>query len=170
MKRFSMLFTSCLLVATLFGLFSYGVAFAAPVAHSIANTTCASAPSDGNCTGQDPIAQGCSGDAFTVTAGTYYIKDDRGVTIGEADLRYSTTCQSNWAKLIQYNSSCYVLGSVWVIRPAGQYPYAKELYNATFSGCGGSGYTDMVYAPGTVQAQSCGSIDGFFGGGCGPLV
>lgn len=46
------------------------------------------------CSGQDPEASGCAADAQTVA---WY--DDQGARL---ELRWSPTCQSNWAKFILY--------------------------------------------------------------------
>lgn len=80
------------LLAVLF-ILSQGTAFAATQAHHIPNTTCASSPSEGNCTGQDPVAQGCQSDAYTVA--TAYTTDGTGHNTGYVELRYSNKCQSN---------------------------------------------------------------------------
>lgn len=169
MKYLFRLLASVFVVGALFTVFSSAVAFA--------DTTCASVHKDQYCTGRDPITQGCSADAYTVPGGIYYITDNNGHNIGEAQLRYSSTCQSNWARVVVYNSCPYINIFANVKRPdqiyqGTEYVAAQEPYTISNPGCVSNFtmYTDMVFAPGTVQAQACGSIEGYYGGGCTKLI
>lgn len=55
------------------------------------------------CNGKDPIAMGCSNDAYTVTSAD--IKNGSGQTIGRVDLRWSPSCQTNWGRVVSYVGS-----------------------------------------------------------------
>ena len=125
---------------------------------------CASAPSDGNCTNQDPVVDGCSGDAYNVTIS--YIRGAGGATIGEIDLRYSTVCHSNWGRLITYSTCGHSHLVANVTRPSqGAFGYAQEPYTINNPGCRSNleMYTNIVYAPGSTKAQACGTIDSYTG-------
>lgn len=50
------------------------------------------------CNGQDPIATGCNSDAYTVTSAN--IKNLQNQVVGRVDLRWSPTCQTNWARAV----------------------------------------------------------------------
>jgi Protein of unknown function (DUF2690) len=52
----------------------------------------------GGCYGADPVVTGCSADAYTAASRSYYsTSQGRWITI---QLRYSPSCQANWAKII----------------------------------------------------------------------
>lgn len=187
MRRFSTFLVPSFVLIALFAIFSNGVAFAAikPVHQAVPTSlqnkvlahnsaaTCSSAPSESNCTGQDPVAQGCSGDAYTVNGGVAHIYDSTGSNIiSESDLRYSNRCQSNWARTIWYNDTVgNVLISATVTRQTDWRSYSSSI-DSHFSN---TDYTDMVYAP-TASVQACGTIDftqysgGSVDGSCTPPI
>jgi hypothetical protein len=49
-----------------------------------------------SCSGQDPVATGCSTDAYTITS------VDVPDYPGQLQLRYSPTCGTNWARVVTY--------------------------------------------------------------------
>lgn len=133
-------------------------------------TTCAQYPSTTYCDGQDPIAGGCSGDAYTVTSASITgLLNQNGtlkiVTVGEVDLRYSPTCASNWARAVLYTSDSQVQQEIGGFAD----------FNATIKRCtDGKTFTattstdayplntniygDMVYAP-TAPADASATTD-----------
>ncbi len=54
--------------------------------NSSAAQLCSIVPNDGNCNNQDPIDQGCNGDAYTVTTADI-------IGLAKVELRYSPKCQ-----------------------------------------------------------------------------
>lgn len=60
------------------------------------------------CDGKDPMAMGCSGDAYTVTSANI---NSSGQTIGRVDLRWSPNCQTNWGRVVSYvgNTNLFVM-------------------------------------------------------------
>jgi hypothetical protein len=95
--------------------------------------------------------------------------DNDGRNIGQVELRYSKTCQSDWARTTVYDSCGHVNIDARVKRPYQRYPgeeYTAVEYDYTYTvndrTCvlSKSMVTNMVYVPGTVKAQACGTIDG----------
>jgi hypothetical protein len=128
---------------------------------------CTSQPNDTNCTGQDPVNQGCDKDAFTVNGATAYIKGSNGNNIGQVELRFSTVCQSNWARTTVYNTCGYTNIYANIQRPdqiyqGKEYVAAQDSFTINNPGCQSNlqVFTNIVYAPGTVKAEACGSVQG----------
>jgi hypothetical protein len=127
--------------------------------------SCSSIPTEGNCTGKDPNMQGCL-DGVKTVGGIYYIKDASGADIGQVEVRTSVACKSNWARTTVFTSCGHVSVTANVERlyqvyqgiayPYKNYPYPYQKDCVT----GKSIDTNMVYAPGNVKAQACGTIDG----------
>jgi hypothetical protein len=68
--------------------------------------TCATAPPDQQahlCDHADPIAQGCEADA--VTTQSIGLVDTQGQIVGRLDRRYSTRCNSFWARIFDYRAT-----------------------------------------------------------------
>lgn len=108
------------------------------------------------CTGQDPVAMGCS-DSTAYVVQTQTIYGSTGNILGYVQLKYSGGCGTNWAKVYTANGQANTI-SGRVQRDDG----VQECWPTT---CGQttwqSGiYTDMVYAPtGVRTARACGLID-----------
>lgn len=169
MRRFYLLLASISVMAILLAVVPLGTAFASGgpghyvgpnkyKGNLVPNTTCAVAPSEQNCTGKDPIAEGCQPDAYNVDVAYIY---NGNQVIGEADLRYSHACQSNWARTLFYSSQNDYI-SATVIRQTDGKTYEYHVI-------GTSVYTNMVYAPGTVEAKACGGIEGTWSS-CTPFI
>jgi hypothetical protein len=108
------------------------------------------------CTGQDPAATGCSADATTLLSKK--ILNSSGQSIGEIDLRWSPTCQTNWARVVSSIGSVPLGASVE--REAGvDGPFAEECEPTcdTFV-TATSAFTDMVWAPDVAAAATGGII------------
>jgi hypothetical protein len=120
-----------------------GVGLTAPMA--TATPALAATCSGYGCDYQDPVATGCSSGAYTVTSAaiTY-----QGVTYGTVELRWSPTCQTNWARTTLYAQ--YVGMEAWanVYR---QSPYAQADWHCTCSTT--PIYGNMLYAPGCAEAE-----------------
>lgn len=107
------------------------------------------------CTGQDPAATGCSADGTTLLSKK--ILNASGQIIGEIDLRWSPTCQTNWARVVSSIGSVPIGASVE--REAGaDGPFAEECEPTcdTFV-TATSAFTDMVWAP-DVAAAATGAV------------
>lgn len=137
--------------------------------------------SGSGCDFQSPVSTGCSRDAYTV--GRTYIDG------GYVDLRWSPTCQTNWARttstsgVIKYPSrlmSAHIIrqdnmsqdSDEWVYNDGlvatdqpGRTPSSQEFHRRPFKHITQL-YTDMLYAP-QIPTAACGQI--LFGrsqGGC----
>jgi hypothetical protein len=93
-----------------------------------------------SCTGKDPVAMGCAGDA--ITEGTSY---DVG-TGGTLYLRFSPSCMAAWAKVV---NAGYWPQKIWVHNTDSQYQWVTTGWFT------GSGYTNMVQDGPDFQAQAC---------------
>lgn len=160
MRRIYLLLGSLSLMVALFAILPFGVALASGgPGHYVGpktykggiapNTTCASAPSEANCTGQDPIAGGCQADAYTVPGGTAYVYN-RSTLLAEVELRYSTRCQSNWSRTTYLRPGSEYI-SATVIRQTDYKDFGKNIIGTLV-------FSAMVYAPGTVKAEACGAV------------
>jgi hypothetical protein len=114
--------------------------------------TCTTAPPDQQahlCDHADPIAQGCEADA--VTTQSIGLVDTQGQIVGRLDRRYSTRCNSFWARIFDYRAT-RPQGNVLVVQ------IGRDIYT-------GQGphelYSNMSYAtPGSPAPLVAGSIDG----------
>lgn len=96
------------------------------------------------CSGQDPVTTGCAADAVTVEA----VQLDDGA--GRLELRWSATCQTEWARWQQYPTgwclNCAPLSLV-AVQDTG---YTQELDwfdQGTSPSEGGTYWTPMIYSP-----------------------
>jgi Protein of unknown function (DUF2690) len=121
------------------------------------------------CDFQDPAATGCDADAETLQdAPIIAVEGGQDVTLGSVELRWSPTCQTNWARVTSTSgasSTNHVLqvaiqrqsdGTFEELDTEGSY---VEGYPR--GGGGGNGpayhgvaslYTDMLYSPGPARA------------------
>jgi Protein of unknown function (DUF2690) len=100
------------------------------------------------CDNTDPVQTGCSNSAYTASSApiTY-----NGVTRGEVDNRYSTSCHTNWSRVIGYSGYQSFLKFAWVCR--GSY------CASTYAGTAQTIYSNQVYAPSPICATAHGTID-----------
>lgn len=130
-----------------------------------------------NCDYQDPIAEGCNQDAYTVGAST--IDDAQGNQLGYVELRWSPSCQTNWARVTSTSGAIYDprVMRVEIVRSSdGAYEYldtdgnqgngnnqggVDSTGNTTYQGTTVL-YTDMLYSP-ISPASAIGTIDGHNG-------
>ena len=134
------------------------VALASP--NAVAANACAAVPNDRNCDGQDPVYQGCSPSAENAAKSAFNVNLGWGwLPIGQAYLRYSADCQSNWAHGYSgyeyYDGNYYTyyfdLIAVKVVRDDG----LTEEYDQTTDT---EGWSNMVYAP-VRKTKACILID-----------
>lgn len=92
------------------------------------------------CSGQDPVATGCSADAETLD----FLVDDKGG--GRLELRWSPTCKTNWARWQQYPT-----GVCMNCSPIGMYALQEGGYmqSVDFSNDRPepTSWTPMIYSP-----------------------
>ncbi|MFD5433241.1 DUF2690 domain-containing protein [Kitasatospora sp. NPDC127067] len=86
-----------------------------------------------SCNGQDPVDMGCSPDAYTV--------ESVASTLGTIELRYSSSCRANWARI----SGTSIGQNFWVQNTNGNI----HGWIAT----GSTSFGNMVN--GSVQARAC---------------
>lgn len=87
------------------------------------------------CSGQDPQATGCANDAITVAASnqdTYSLQ-----------LRWSPTCQTNWARLVIYPAGMWHLTADATLSAVQNTGYTQ--WTTTYSE--GTYWTPMIYSP-----------------------
>jgi hypothetical protein len=65
-------------------------------------TPCASQPTQAHCANQDPMVQQCYRDAQTLSF--LRVLDQKNRLLAIVQRRYSSTCQSEWGRIIAYNS------------------------------------------------------------------
>ncbi|PPG02660.1 hypothetical protein C5E06_09410 [Pseudoclavibacter sp. RFBI5] len=94
------------------------------------------------CSGLDPIEAGCSGDAYTVTS----LETELGG--GIIEVRWSPSCETNWARWTKYPTGLCMNCSPMAIRAVqdGGYSQSLELTTAKLSN-GDSAWTPMIYSP-----------------------
>lgn len=98
------------------------------------------------CSGSDPALSGCDTDAVTVAA----LQDDKGS--GRLELRWSPTCQTNWARWQQYPTgwclNCSPL-DLLAVQDTGytQHLVFSESDGGTPAQGGGTYWTPMIYSP-----------------------
>jgi hypothetical protein len=97
------------------------------------------------CDGQDPLASGCNTGAYTVASApiTY-----QGVTYGTVELRWSPTCQTNWARTTVGNAYLGLMRYANIYR---QNPAAQADWH--YTGPGNPVYGNMLYSPGCAEAE-----------------
>lgn len=102
------------------------------------------------CSGQDPMATGCASDAITVASA------DLGW--GELTLRWSPTCQTNWARMYVYPTRTLGPGYVSAVQSTG-YTQTGPIY-VIISGSPQSETTwsPMIYSP--VKCVKAGAVLG----------
>ncbi|HET8680348.1 MAG TPA: DUF2690 domain-containing protein [Micromonosporaceae bacterium] len=101
------------------------------------------------CDGQDPHLTGCDIGAQTVAQAPITWG---GTTFGVVYLRWSSTCQTNWALINVYGAASNNPDHLW--RAADVYrqnPYAEVHFN--YYNAGSWIYGDMLYAPGCAKAR-----------------
>ena len=89
------------------------------------------------CSGQDPMSTGCATGAYTTT-----YKDIPG---GQIQVRWSPTCKTNWARLVQY-PGCAYMGDLVARQDTG---YTQHKWIGIFV-CVSQTTTDwtpMIYSP-----------------------
>jgi Protein of unknown function (DUF2690) len=96
------------------------------------------------CSGQDPVTTGCDKDAVTIAS----VEVDNGG--GQVDLRWSPTCQTNWARWQQYPTgwcvSCTPLALV-AVQDTGYTQKLDWFDNGTVPAAGDTYWTHMIYSP-----------------------
>lgn len=106
--------------------------------------------------GADPLAAGCSNDAYTVSS--WGLFDIDGRNLGRVELRYSPKCGTNWARGVLYDSVNYFMG------------LAVRLDNGTqgkgYDGGYSTFWSGMVYAPGA----ACVTLSAWGGNANPPVV
>ena len=96
------------------------------------------------CSGQDPAATGCDRDAVTVAS----LPIDTGA--GQLDLRWSPTCQTNWARWQQYPTGWCLNCTPLALLAVQDTGYQQELDwfdNGTSPTDGSTSWTHMIYSP-----------------------
>lgn len=95
-------------------------------------TQCLQTPDQQHCNNQDPVTQGCLGDAQTKGSANIY---DGNVIVGRIDRRFSSKCQSYWVRTFNYTQNGTITAEL-----VGHY---------VLTGAGDSleEYTDMIYMP-----------------------
>jgi Protein of unknown function (DUF2690) len=127
------------------------------VAAATASPAGAASCSGDSCSGRDPQASGCSSDAYTAYS----------TNLGSAQLqlRWSPSCQTNWARLIVYPQGwgCFIYGQLSAVQDTGYMQWSEAPWTC---GSGGATYwSPMSYSPAhRVKAELCG-LDR-----CGPLA
>jgi hypothetical protein len=98
------------------------------------------------CDQQDPVNNGCNNGAYTVTSAPIVYN---GTSYGTVDLRWSPTCQTNWARVTVNSNLTNKTRWADVLR---QSPYATALWYT--SAPGNPVYGNMLYAPGCAEAEA----------------
>jgi Protein of unknown function (DUF2690) len=96
------------------------------------------------CSGQDPVATGCYRDAITLAA----VQVDTGA--GMLELRWSPTCQTNWARWDQYPTGWCMNCTPDALLAVQDTGYTQELDwfdNGTVPADGSTSWTPMIYSP-----------------------
>jgi hypothetical protein len=94
------------------------------------------------CSGQDPVASGCSKDAITVAA---HEQDNGG---GIVEVRWSPTCKTNWAKWTQYPTGWCLNCGIVALAAVQDTGYTQEIdLTSVTPADGDSVWTPMIYSP-----------------------
>lgn len=152
MRRAAVIVTLIVMALTFFAINPHKT-FAAAM-----TTSCSAAPSTTNCDHQDPgsSAEGCTGN-YTVEPSNggavdiYDTLDDD--VIGLVELRYSTTCKSNWSRVT--NLACDSCGMSWTIYR--QSDGASDGGGGGITDIGDEYWSGMLYAP-VALTKACGSL------------
>lgn len=115
------------------------------------------------CSGQDPAATGCDADAVTLAS----VPIDTGA--GQLDMRYSRTCQTQWARWQQYPTGWCMNCTPVGLRAVQDTGYTQSIEfgydGAPTPEAGGTYWTHMIYSPNnTVTAEvfmPCGGMSIF---------
>ncbi|MGO4431719.1 DUF2690 domain-containing protein [Paenarthrobacter sp. RAF9] len=90
--------------------------------------------------GTDPAVTGCATGSVPISSG--YLKDPfTGATSGQWEVRYSSSCGTNWVRAYSYNSSYIV--QKYVQRTSDGYSVSDNDVYAGWT------YSRQIYAPGT---------------------
>lgn len=91
------------------------------------------------CSGQSPVSTGCSVGAVTIAS----------VDLGWAalDLRWSPTCQTNWARIYVYPTKTLGPGFIVAQQSTGYAQYGNIYVIASFSAQTETEWTPMIYSP-----------------------
>jgi hypothetical protein len=118
-----------------------------PAADLEANDAAAKAGCSGSsCEGYDPNSKGCGSDAYTVASKYLY---SGSTQVGLVELRYSPSCNANWARVSRYQGSVsYPLKAEAVGNPSG--------YQATQLSGSYSVYSNMI--DGNKSVAACGMV------------
>ncbi|GCE15053.1 DUF2690 domain-containing protein [Tengunoibacter tsumagoiensis] len=85
-------------------------------AHAATSNTATCATTKGTqpalCEQQDPIIQGCVHDAKTIEQHPVFQSNQQTTTLGEVDLRYSSTCKTYWVRTIAFVSAQKVFTAI----------------------------------------------------------
>jgi len=102
----------------------------------------------------DPVQTGCANNAYTVGSNNLFTPS--GQLVGRVELRYSTTCHTNWARVISYVGSRQLLTfSVRVFDGVSTWGYGGD--PGPFTGT--SAYSDQLYGYNTTVC-AYGAING----------
>jgi hypothetical protein len=106
---------------------------------------CPFAASDGACDDHDPAATGCA-DATSITVTDANITDSSGNIIGYVEVRYSSTCKTNWGRVTGLGAYAAAIKQTTTCRgAAGQ--YADSGCTDTDTGVEATRFSDQLYAP-----------------------
>lgn len=128
--------------------------FSTGIQPSTPSTSCSQA----GCNGQDPVQMGCAADAYTVDAASasvpVYGGGVGGSVTATVELRWSPSCQTNWAKM---TTSGGVTDLRFFLRDRNNNIIDATSYQAS----GTAVYGNMWYAPtGQVYVKACGQFLG----------
>lgn len=108
----------------------------------------------GGLEGADPIQTGCSRDAYTVDSEPITVNSPNhyGAVIGHIDLRYSPSCQTNWARVVLQSVNGIAVASLYwpaVARIEGgnNHTYHYWVWQPQVTASSGVIWTNMVYSP-----------------------
>ena len=114
------------------------------------STACLGSANDAHCNNFDPVGSGCSYDGTTPTGAKVAIANSVGSTLGWVELRWSSACGSNWARVSSNIGSTSMTGTVK--RDNGvSYSYTQS---------GTSMWSTDIYSP-VRASQACGTISGY---------
>lgn len=91
------------------------------------------------CSGKDPVATGCSNDAYTVTS------KDVGAALLE--VRWSPTCKTNWARMYIYPTKTLAGGTLWAEQSTGYRQNKSVPSIASWSAQSPTYWSPMIYSP-----------------------
>jgi hypothetical protein len=113
------------------------------------------------CNGQDPGTTGCTSGSYTVysATNTFWASSTFWATVS-VDLRWSPTCQTNWARaaVTSSNPSTYAF-QIQVMLKGSSY---NTIWHTEYAGIGRQVYGDMHYPP-TQPVRACAYVNDFGG-------